>query len=76
LFCYISKNWQGQPLIDVQTTIDLIGTTRTITGFTVIGVRDNSEYELAQKVSDEGFATINLVKIAPFESWNSRILPQ
>jgi hypothetical protein len=76
LFCYITKNWQGQPLIDVQTAIGLIGTTRTATGLTVICVRDDTEYKLAQKVSDEDFAMINLVKIAPFESWNYRILPQ
>jgi hypothetical protein len=76
LFCYITKHWQGQPLIDVQTAIDLIGTTRTSAGLTVICVRDDSEYELAKKVSDEDFAAINLVKIAPFESWNYRILPQ
>jgi hypothetical protein len=76
LFCYITKNWQGQPLIDVQTAIDLIGTTRTARGLAVICVRDDTEYELAKKVSDEDFATIKLVKIAPFESWNYRILPR
>ncbi|MDR2258441.1 MAG: hypothetical protein LBE14_04755 [Treponema sp.] len=76
LFYYITKNWQGQPLIDVQTAIESIGTTRTATGLTVICVRDDSEYKLAQKASDEDFAAINLVKTAPFESWNCRILPQ
>jgi hypothetical protein len=76
LFCYITKSWPGQPLIDVQTAIDLIGTTRTTAGLTVICVRDDSEYELTKEVSDEDFATINRVKIAPFESWNYRILPQ
>jgi hypothetical protein len=75
LFCYITKTRQGQPLIDVQTAIDLIGTTRMATGLTVICVRDDTEYELAKKVSDEDFATINLVKITPFESWNYCILP-
>jgi hypothetical protein len=39
-------------------------------------VRDDTEYELAQKVSDEDFATIKLVEIAPFASWNYRILPR
>jgi hypothetical protein len=76
LFCYITKNWQGQPLIDVQIAIDLIGTTRTATGLTMMCVRDDTEYELTKKVSDEEFATISLVRIAPFESWNYRILPQ
>jgi hypothetical protein len=75
LFCCITKNWQGRLLIDVQTAIDLIGAAQTTTGLTVICVRDDTEYELAKKVSDEDFATIKLVKIAPFESWNYCILP-
>ena len=75
LFCYITKNWQGQPLVDVQTAIDLIGATQTTTGLKVICVRDDTEYELARKVSDEDFAGINIFKIAPFELWNYRILP-
>lgn len=76
LFCYISKNWQGKPLVDVQSAIDLIGSTRTTTGLEVICVRDDTEYKLAKKVSDEDFATIQMVKIAPFELWNYRILPR
>ncbi|MDR1604434.1 MAG: ISAzo13 family transposase [Gracilibacteraceae bacterium] len=76
LFCYITKNWQGRPLIDVQTAVDLIGTTRTGKGLKVVCVRDETEYEFAKKVSDEDFAAINLVGIAPFESWNYCILPR
>jgi len=76
LFCYITKNWQGQPLVDVQTAIDLIGATRSTTGLKVICVRDDTEYELAKKVSDDDFAAINLATIPPFESWNYRILPR
>lgn len=75
LFCYISKNWQGKPLVDVQTAVDLIGTTKTTTGLEVICVQDDTEYELAKKVSDEQFESINIVKIAPFEYWNYKIMP-
>lgn len=75
LFCYISKNWQGQPLVDVQTAVDLIGSTTTNAGLGVICVRDDTEYELARKVSDEEFQTINLQRISPFDSWNYRIFP-
>jgi len=76
LFCYISKNWQGKPLVDVQTAIDLIGSTRTTTGLDVICVRDDTEYELAKKVSDDDFNSINIDKILPFDSWNYKILPR
>jgi hypothetical protein len=76
LFCYITKNWQGKPLVDVQTAIDLIGSTRTTTGLEVVCVRDDTEYELAKKVSDKDFDSINIAKIAPFESWNYKICPR
>jgi hypothetical protein len=42
----------------------------------VICVQDDTQYELAKKVSDEEFASMNLKKVAPFESWNCRILHQ
>jgi transposase len=76
LFCYISKNWQGKPLVDVQTAVDLIGSTRTTTGLEVICVRDDTEYKLAQKVSNDEFNSIRIDKLAPFENWNYRILPR
>jgi hypothetical protein len=75
LFCYISKNWQGKPLVDVQTAIDLIGSTKTTTGLEVICVRDDTEYELARKVSDGDFESISIDKIKPFVAWNYKILP-
>jgi hypothetical protein len=76
LFCYISKNWQGKPLIDVQTAVDLIGSTRTTTGLEVICVCDDTEYQLAKKVSDYEFNSIMIHKLAPFESWYYRIFPR
>jgi len=75
LFCYISKNWQGKPLVDIQTAINLIGSTKTTTGLEVICVRDDTEYELARKVSDEDFEAIHIDKIKPFVIWNYKILP-
>ena len=76
LFCYISKNWQGKPLVDVQTAVDLIGSTRTTTGLEVICVRDDTKYELAKKVSDKDFELISIDKIPPFELWNYKIFPR
>ena len=75
MFCYISKNRQGKPLVDVQTAVDLIGCTKTTTGLEVICVRDDTEYKLARKVSDYDFEAINIDKIKPFASWNYKISP-
>lgn len=70
LFCFISKNWQGKPLINVETAIELIGSTTTKTGLKVICQRDDNVYELAIAVSDDEYDSIDLERIAPFDSWN------
>jgi hypothetical protein len=75
LFCYISKNWSGKPLIDVETVINLISNTTTKNGLSVICERDDKIYPLAQKVSDEDFLSINIKNISPFEDWNYMIFP-
>lgn len=75
LFCFISKNWQGKPLVDVETAIELIGATTTTKGLKVICQRDDNVYELAIAVSDEDFDSISIERIEPFDSWNYIIRP-
>jgi hypothetical protein len=70
LFCYISKNWQGKPLVSVEKAINLIGSTTTTTGLKVICQRDDTVYELAKTVSDDDFNSISMDRIAPFGNWN------
>ena len=70
LFCYITKNWQGQPLVDVQTAVNLIGSTTTSAGLKVICKADYNNYPLSKKVSDEEYHSIPIVKIDPFGDWN------
>jgi hypothetical protein len=70
LFCYISKNWQGKPLIDVESAINLIGSTTTSTGLRVICQRDDTVYETAQSIPEEEYKTIPLIRLTPFENWN------
>ncbi len=58
LFSYISKSWQGQPLIDIETVIKLIGSTTTTTGLKVMCIPDYNKYELGKKVSDKEFKSL------------------
>ncbi|GHU39431.1 transposase [Betaproteobacteria bacterium] len=74
LFCFISKNWQGKPLIDIKTAVNLIGSTTTTTGLKVICQTDSTQYELSKKVTDEQFNVLPIIKIAPFESWNYMLI--
>ena len=70
LFCYISKSWKGKPLVDIETAVNLIGSTTTEAGLKVLCQRDDTVYEIAKTVTDEDFESIGIEKIAPFEEWN------
>ena len=70
LFCFISRTWAGQPLIDIETVIDLIGSTTTQQGLTVKCVLDNNEYPTGIKVSDEAYNNISIERVGPMPDWN------
>lgn len=70
LFCYISKNWQGKPLIDIETTVNLIGSTTTTAGLKVICQVDHRHYDIAVKIPVEDFDNIDISTMGPNEAWN------
>jgi hypothetical protein len=75
MFCYISKSWRGQPLISVETTINLISNTTTTKGLKITCVKDDKKYELGIKVNDEEYAKINIKKEEICPDWNYVISP-
>ena len=70
LFCFITKNWQGKPLLDINTTVNLIASTKTASGLEVKCDVDNNTYAIGLKVPNEEFAQIDIEKNGPNESWN------
>ena len=75
MFCYISKNWRGVPLISIETVINLITNTTTLKGLKIICVKDDNKYELGVKVTDEEMSKLNLKKDKFQGDWNYSILP-
>jgi hypothetical protein len=76
LFSFISLNWRGEPLINYETIINLIGGTKTRTGLKVKAVLDTNEYETGIKVSDEQFGEIQLRRHKVHPAWNYTISPR
>jgi len=75
LFCFITKNWQGKPLVSIETVINLISSTKTSKGLKVQCVLDTRKYELKQKITDEQADSINLQECDTFGKWNYIIRP-
>ena len=75
MFCYISKNWRGKPLISVEAVIHLISSATTLKGLKITCIKDDRNYELGTVVTDEEFAAINLKKEEILGTWNYSISP-
>jgi hypothetical protein len=75
LFSFISKNWQGIPLISEVVIVELISATKTDKGLTVTCVLDKRNYETGKKVSKEDFDNINIRNHEFHGDWNYKILP-
>ena len=76
LFSFISLNWRGEPLINYETIINLIGGTKTRTGLKVKAVLDTNEYETGIKVSDEQLDQVKLRRHKVHPAWNYTISPR
>ena len=76
MFCHITQNWRGRPLVSHDVIINLIANTTTAEGLKIKAELDSGTYPLGIKVTDEELAAINL-KPAPFHGdWNYCILPK
>jgi hypothetical protein len=75
LFCFISLNWAGQPLVSYETMLKFIRTTRTEAGLTCQARLDRTQYETGLKVSLQERASIALKPHRIFPNWNYTIEP-
>ena len=76
MFCFISKNWRGRPLISIEAVVQLISSTTTSKGLKIVCVEDKNKYELGTIVTDEELAAINIVRNDFHGDWNYVIHPQ
>src|SRR5579871_210580 len=76
LFCYITQNWRGKPLVSREAIVSLIGSTRTRTGLVVRAALDTDRYQTGIKVSDEELAMVQLQRHDFHGDWNYTIKPR
>lgn len=76
MFCFITKNWRGRPLISIETVVKLISSTTTSKGLKIVCVEDKNKYELGTVVTDKELAAINIVRDDFHGNWNYVIHPK
>jgi hypothetical protein len=75
LFCHITQNWRGRPLVDHEVVVSLIGSTRTKAGLKVKARLDPRSYEKGVKVTDEQLADVRVRPARFHGEWNYSIAP-
>jgi len=77
MFCHITENWRGRPLISHEVVVNLIGHTTTNTGLIIQAELDKNAYPTGIKVSREDMKQLNLSP-AKFhgKDWNYAIKPR
>ena len=76
LFCHITQNWRGRPLISRIAVVELIGATTTKSGLKVESALDTRTYQKGIKVSKAEMARLDITGDPFHPEWNYTIRPR
>ena len=76
MFCHITQNWRGRPLVSRAVVVNLIANTTTGAGLAIQAALDLHSYKTGVKVSDEELAKVKLMKDRFHGEWNYTISPR
>lgn len=75
LFCHVSRNWAGQPLMSYETVLKFIRTTKTTTGLRCRARLDRKRYATGLKITPEHKQQIELQPHRILPKYNYTIRP-
>ena len=75
LFCHITQNWRGRPLVSLEVIVNLIGHTTTRTGLKIQAGLDTGTYPTGIKVANAELAAVQLEPASFHGDWNYAIGP-
>jgi len=76
MFCHITHNWRGRPLLSRQVVVNLIGNTATKEGLEIRAALDTNSYPAGIKVTNEQLAEISITRDEFHGEWNYKIAPR
>ena len=76
MFCHITHNWRGRPLISYQVIVELIAATTTKSGLTLKSGIDDNSYPLGVKVTDQQLEELAIHRHKFHGDWNYTLMPR
>ena len=75
MFCHITQNWRGRPLLTHDVIVNLIANTTTHAGLTIKAKLDNRTYPIGIEFTKAEFGTLNIKPATFHGDWNYVITP-
>ena len=75
MFCHITENWRGRPLVSREVAVNLIGHTATKQGLSIRSELDANSYPLGREVTAEQMESLCIKKDKFHGEWNYTISP-
>ena len=75
LFCHVTQNWRGKPLVSHDLIVKLIGSTTTARGLKVKAALDTNRYKSGIKVTDQEMSAVRIKRDEFHGEWNYSVLP-
>ena len=76
MFCHITENWRGRPLISRMAVVELIAATRTAKGLVLHAELDEAAYETGKTATDDQMRSLALERCDFHGEWNYSLLPR
>jgi len=76
MFCHITQNWRGRPLVSHEVIVNLIAAVTTRTGLKIRAELDRGTYPSGLKVTQTEFHTPHLKPPTLHGDWNYALLPK
>ena len=76
MFCHITENWRGRPLVSREVVVNLIGSTTTKTGLEIRAELDSGSYPVGREVTEQQMEGLSIKREKFHGEWNYTIRPR
>ena len=76
MFCHMTQNWRGRPLVSREVVVNLIGHTTTKTGLAIRSALDENSYPTGRAVTAQQLESLAIKQEKFHGEWNYTIQPR
>lgn len=76
MFCHITENWRGRPLVSREVVVNLIGHTTTTTGLEIHSELNEHSYPPGREVTEQQLERLSITRDKFHGEWNYTLAPR